>query len=208
MASEFSAEDPYDQPVNRGGRAGGGPVLCKRPGCGKPLPVPQGRGRTRQFCSNECARRYHNDARVPSARVPSARTPALDADDPLAALDSLIRQAGTLVRAALDQADKADGASILAQLAEAEAARLRAEALASAANARAIAAQQQVDALTEALAATREEARAAREELRRWGVRHGRLRPAGSLPGGSLPGGSLPVDHGTEEITREALSPR
>ena len=208
MASEFSAEDPYDQPVNRGGRAGGGPVLCKRPGCGKPLPVPQGRGRTRQFCSNECARRYHNDARVPSARVPSARvpsvrTPTLDADDPLAALDSLIRQAGTLVRAALDQADKADGASILAQLAEAEAARLRAEALASAATARAIAAQQQVDALTEALAATREEARAAREELRRRGVRHGRLRPAGSLPAGSLP-----IDHGTEEITQEALSPR
>ena len=40
-------------------------VLCRRPGCGRPLPV-SGRGRTRQFCSDDCARRYHNDARIPA----------------------------------------------------------------------------------------------------------------------------------------------
>jgi DNA/RNA-binding domain of Phe-tRNA-synthetase-like protein len=106
----------------------------------------------------------------------------------------LIRQAGTLVRAALDQAGEVDRGQIEAQLAEAEAARLRAEALAAAATARAIAAQQQVDALTEALAATREEARAAREELRRRAARHGRLRPAGTVP----------ADHGAEGVGQEA----
>ena len=40
-------------------------AACRRPGCGQPLPPP-GRGRTRQFCSDDCARRYHNDARIPA----------------------------------------------------------------------------------------------------------------------------------------------
>ena len=40
-------------------------VICRRPGCGQPLPAP-GRGRARQFCSDDCARRYHNDARIPA----------------------------------------------------------------------------------------------------------------------------------------------
>ena len=46
---------------------------CKRPGCGNALPA-QDRGRARQFCSTECARRYHNDARVlaPAAPPPAA----------------------------------------------------------------------------------------------------------------------------------------
>ena len=164
MASEFSTEDPSDQPVSRGGQAKDGPVICKRPGCGKPVPANKGRGRTRQFCSNECARRYHNDARL----LPSRRS-APDVEDPLAALDSLIRQAAVLVRAALDQAASVDPAQVRAQVAEAEAGRLRAEALASSATARTIEAQRQIEALTEALAAAREEARAARAELKRVG---------------------------------------
>lgn len=46
------------------------PRICKRPGCGAPVPAPRGgRGRRRQFCSNECARKYHNDARVPAPRT-------------------------------------------------------------------------------------------------------------------------------------------
>lgn len=152
MTNEFSAEDPYDQRVDRSGYA-----ICKRPGCGEPVPANKGRGRTRQFCSNECARRYHNAARIPSPRASPA-----DAENPLAALDSLIRQAAVLVRAALDQDAKVDPAHVRAQLAEAEAARLRAEALALAAAARAAEAEKQIEALAEALAATREEARAAR----------------------------------------------
>jgi hypothetical protein len=164
VASEFSIEDPSDQPVSRGGQAQGGPVICKRPGCGEPVPVNKGRGRTRQFCSNECARRYHNDA-----RPLSSRRSALDAEDPLAALDSLIRQAAVLVRTALNQAASVDPAQVRSQVAEAEAARLRAESLASTATARAIEAQRQIEALTEALAAAREEARVARAELKRVG---------------------------------------
>ena len=123
VTSDFSTEGAYDQRVNRSGNA-----VCKRPGCGKPLPANKGRGRTRQFCSDDCARRFHNAARVSSSRV----SPSV-AENPLVGLDSLVRQAAVLVRAAQDQAASVDPAHVLAQLAEAEAARLRAEALASAA---------------------------------------------------------------------------
>ena len=50
--------------------------VCKRPGCGNTLPV-QDRGRTRQFCSTECARRYHNDARIPAPAPRRRPRPAL-----------------------------------------------------------------------------------------------------------------------------------
>ena len=40
-------------------------AVCKRPGCGNILPAGE-RGRARQFCGDQCARRYHNDARVPA----------------------------------------------------------------------------------------------------------------------------------------------
>ncbi|HEX2746324.1 MAG TPA: hypothetical protein VHN16_18250, partial [Streptosporangiaceae bacterium] len=60
---------------------GAAPAACKRPGCGNPLPA-QDRGRSRQFCGPECARRYHNDARIPAPAATAADTPA----DPLAAL--------------------------------------------------------------------------------------------------------------------------
>jgi hypothetical protein len=154
VTSDFSTEGAYDQRVNRSGNG-----ICKRPGCGKPLPANKGRGRTRQFCSDDCARRFHNAARVSSSRV----SPSV-AENPLVGLDSLVRQAAVLVRAAQDQAASVDPAHVLAQLAEAEAARLRAEALASAATARAAEAQRQVEALAEALAAAREGAVAARKE--------------------------------------------
>ena len=98
---------------------------CKRPGCGNALPA-QDRGRARQFCSTECARRYHNDARVLAPAAPAAGSPA----DPLAELDAVIRQAAVLARAARDRAASLDPARVRAQLAEAEAARRRAEAAA------------------------------------------------------------------------------
>src|SRR6266851_3484321 len=102
------------------------PAVCKRPGCGNALPG-QDRGRTRQFCGDECARRYHNDARVPA---PAAAVPADSSADPLAALDAVIRQAAVLTRAARDMAAGLDPARVRAQVAEAEAARRRAEAAA------------------------------------------------------------------------------
>ena len=95
---------------------------CKRPGCGSAVPPGTGRGRHRVFCSDDCARRYHNDARVPA---PVASTSG--EQDPLTALDPLIRQAAVLIRAARDQAAALDPASVRAQLADADAARRRAE---------------------------------------------------------------------------------
>ncbi|MGH3279488.1 MAG: hypothetical protein ACRDNW_10165 [Trebonia sp.] len=126
-------------------------AICKRPGCGKPVPVTT-RGRTRQFCSNECARRFHNDARVPMRKSDLADADA-DADDPLSALDALLRQAIAHLRAMREQAPGADTAELRAQLAEAEELRCRAESDAAAAAA--------------ALATAREEASAARADAER-----------------------------------------
>src|SRR5208337_4636808 len=133
------------------------PAVCKRPGCGNALPG-QDRGRTRQFCSDECARRYHNDARVPA---PAAAVPADSSADPLAALDTVIRQAAVLTRAARDMAAGLDPARVRAQIAEAEAARRRAEAAAVTAEARAAEAGAETQALAEALDTAREDTRAA-----------------------------------------------
>ena len=74
------------------GAGASSPGLCKRPGCGNPMPV-RDRGRTPVFCSDDCARRYHNDARPPAAAADSGA-------DPLAALDAVTRQAAVLTRAA------------------------------------------------------------------------------------------------------------
>jgi hypothetical protein len=87
-------------------------VICRRPGCGRPLPA-SGRGRTRQFCSDDCARRYHNDARIPA---PAAVPVPVGDTDPVAALDTLIRQAAVLVRAAREQAASLDPAAVRAQI--------------------------------------------------------------------------------------------
>src|SRR5713101_243268 len=121
-------------------------AICKRPGCGNILPA-QDRGRARQFCGDECARRYHNDARVPA---PAAAVPADSSADPLAALDAVIRQAAVLTRAARDMAAGLDPARVRAQVAEAEAARRRAEAAAVTAEARAAEAGAETQALAEA----------------------------------------------------------
>ena len=131
--------------------------LCKRPGCGNTLPA-QDRGRTRQFCSTECSRRYHNNARP---AVPAAPPAADGTADPLAALDTLLRQGGMLARAAREQAAGLDPARVRAQIAEAEAARRRAEAATVTAEARAAEATAETQALAEALDTAREDARAA-----------------------------------------------
>ena len=94
MTGQFSADPAGGQPVGTRGAA-----VCKRPGCGKPLPVSHGPGRARQFCSTECARRYHNDARAPAPRAALAEPP-----DPFAALESLVRQLTATVRAIREQA--------------------------------------------------------------------------------------------------------
>ncbi len=133
------------------------PALCKRPGCGNTLPG-RDRGRTRQFCSDQCARRYHNDARISAPAAPLA---ADSSADPLAALDAVIRQAAVLTRAALEMTASLDPARVRAQIAGAEAARRRAEAAAVTAGARAAEAQAETLALAEALDAARRDARAA-----------------------------------------------
>jgi chemotaxis protein histidine kinase CheA len=129
------------------------PPACKRPGCGSTLPPP-GRGRARQFCSDECARAYHNHARLP-APSPGSGT------DPLAALDALARQAAVLIRAARDQAAYLDPAHVRVLIAEADAGRRRAEAAAVTAQARAAEADAETRALAEALAAARDAQHAA-----------------------------------------------
>src|SRR5712691_1084512 len=131
-------------------------AICRRPGCGQPLP-PASRGRTRQFCSDDCARRYHNDARLPAPAIQAGRA----ADDPLDSLDTLTRQAAVLIRTAREQAASLDPARVRAQIAEAEAARRRAEAAAVTAGARAAEAAAETQALAEALDAARQDARAA-----------------------------------------------
>jgi hypothetical protein len=133
-----------------------GPVICKRPGCGRPLPA-QARGRNRVFCSDDCAQRYHNHARIPA---PAGGTTAGE-QDPLTALDAILRQGAVLLRAARDQAAALDPASVRVQIAEAEAARRRAEAAAVTAQAHAAEASQETAALAEALAAARDQAAAA-----------------------------------------------
>jgi len=130
------------------------PGVCKRPGCGNPLP-PAGRGRARQFCSPECARRYHNAARAPAhVAIP------VDGGDPVAALETLIRHAAVLIRTVREQSISLDPARVRAEVAEAQAARARAEASEAAANARAAEAVGEAEVLAESL----EELRAEREE--------------------------------------------
>jgi len=147
------------QPAGSGDDAARGPAICKRPGCGRPLPAP-GRGRNRVFCSDDCAQRYHNHARIPA---PAAGTVHTSEQEPLAALDAAARQIAVLVRAAREQAAGLDPARVRAQVADAEAARRRAEAAAVTAQAQAGEAREETDALAQALAAAREDAATARD---------------------------------------------
>ena len=146
------------QPAASGDDAARGPAICRRPGCDRPLPA-RGRGRNRVFCSDDCAQRYHNDARIPA---PAAGTLTGD-QDPLAAPGALTRQIAVLVRAAREQAASLDPAHVRAQVAEAEAARRRAEAAAVTAQAQAAEAREETAALAGALAAAREHAAAAQD---------------------------------------------
>src|SRR5208283_4620378 len=132
-------------------------ALCKRPGCGNTLPA-QDRGRARQFCGTDCARHYHNDARIPAPAAPPGPDSAAD---PLTALDTVIRQAAVLARAAREQAAGLDPARVRAQIADAEAARRRAEAAVVTAGARAAEAAAEIQAMAEALDAARDDVRAA-----------------------------------------------
>ena len=134
---------------------------CKRPGCGNAVPPGTGRGRHRVFCSDDCARRYHNDARI---GIPAASG---DQDtDPLAALEQALRQAAVLARTARDQAAALDPARVRAGIADTEAARRRAEAAAVTAQARQAEAEAEAQALAEALQAARDDTAAARGTAR------------------------------------------
>src|SRR5712691_909165 len=67
--------------------------VCKRPGCGNPVPW-SGRGRTRLFCGDACSRRFHNAGRP--AAGGGVAVSSEQAGDPLGALEALIGQAGSL----------------------------------------------------------------------------------------------------------------
>ena len=69
-------------PAGAGVRAGGSGGCCKRAGCGRPLP-PGERGRSRQFCGDECRIRHFNAMRGQAAVPPPA------ADGPQASLGKL-----------------------------------------------------------------------------------------------------------------------
>jgi hypothetical protein len=157
MTSQDPDHVPEEQPAN------GHRLICKRPGCGNPLPVTgRTRGRARQFCCSECARRYHNDARIPAPKSAVTET-----DDPLAALDTLIRHLAVLTRAAREQVAGLDKARVRAQLAEAEAARRRAEAAAAATASQAAHARSQIQELTAEIQALTQALDAARAEVAR-----------------------------------------
>ena len=85
------------------------------------------------FCSDDCARAYHNHARLP-APGPGGDTTSTD---PLAALETLTRQAAALIRAARDQAAYLDPAHVRVLIADAAAGCRRAEAAAVTAQAHA-----------------------------------------------------------------------
>ena len=139
-----------------------GTAECKRPGCGNLIPPGAGRGRHRVFCGDDCARRYHNDARLP---VP-ARLGGGGDGGPLDALEQALRQAAVLARTARNQVAALDPARVRADIADAEAAR-RAEAAAVTAQARQAEAEAEAQALAEALQAARDDTAAARDDAQR-----------------------------------------
>lgn len=148
MAISAMHSAPDDPDV---GRAEAVRPVCKQPGCANPVPEVPGRGRPRVFCSDTCARRYHNGARVTAATADESDA----GGDPLAELDALMRQAAVAVRAARKEAAELDPASVRAHLADADAARRRAEASVVTATARQAEAEADAQALSEALEAAR-----------------------------------------------------
>jgi hypothetical protein len=143
---------------------------CKRPGCAGLIPPGTGRGRSRVFCSDDCARRYHNDARLPAPAGGGSGEA-----DPLAALEQLLRQAGACARAAREQAAALEPARVRADIASAEAGRRRAEAAAVTAAAHQAEAEAETRALAEALEAARDDKTAAQAAARDAGETAARL---------------------------------
>jgi hypothetical protein len=110
-------------PAGTGVPAGEGGGCCKRAGCGRPLP-PGERGRSRQFCSDECRIRHFNAMRGQAAVPPP---PAADGPQAsLGRLAQLLAEASRLASAASAQVAAADPGRVAVVLAEAEAARRRA----------------------------------------------------------------------------------
>lgn len=110
---------------------GRGDGHCKRAGCGKPLP-PGGRGRSREFCSDECRIRHYNAMRGQAAVATPPPT-----GGPEAGLAQLLTESSRLAAAVSAQVTEAEPGRVAAVLAEAEAARRRAEASAATASAQA-----------------------------------------------------------------------
>jgi len=107
---------------------------CKRAGCGKPLP-PGGRGRSREFCSDECRIRHYNAMRGQAA---AATLPPMSGPEAgLARLAQMLTESSRLATAVSAQVAEAEPGRVAAVLAEAEAARRRAEAIAATASAQA-----------------------------------------------------------------------
>jgi len=138
--------------------------VCKRPGCGNPVPW-SGRGRTRLFCGDACSRRFHNAGRP--AAGGGVAVSSEQAGDPLGALEALTGQAGSLITLARGQAAALDPETVAVQLAEAEAARRRAEARAVTVEARAAEAEQEMLAALDAAEAADRGREAAEGEARR-----------------------------------------
>src|SRR5512140_2345220 len=109
----------------RGDGSGPAAARCKRAGC-RPPPPPAERGRSRQFCSDECRRRHYNALRG-TAGVP-APEPAPDGPGAvLGHLAQLLAEASRLTARAAAQVAESDPERTAAVVAEAEAARRRAE---------------------------------------------------------------------------------
>jgi hypothetical protein len=149
---------------------GRGDGHCKRAGCGKPLP-PGGRGRSREFCSDECRIRHYNAMRGQATVATPPSTGGPEAG--LARLVQLLTESSRLAAAVSAQVAEAEPGRVAAVLAEAEAARRRAEATAATASAReaesaasASAAWESADAAENGLNAAQTRAGAAEEQAK------------------------------------------
>ena len=100
-------------PANGSVPAGDGGGRCKRAGCGRPLP-PGERGRSRQFCSDECRIRHYNGLRGQTA-VP-APPPADGPEASLGRLSQLLAEASRLAGAVSGQVAAADPGRVAVSL--------------------------------------------------------------------------------------------
>ena len=177
---------PADTGIPAGEGNDGGSGRCKRPECGRPVP-PGERGRSRQFCGDDCRIRHYNAMR---GQVPAAAPPPADGPEAgLGRLAQLLAEASRLACAVSAQVAEADPGRVAAVLAEAEAARRRAGAHAATAAAQAAesaesasAAWEAADAAESGRAAAQASAEAADEQVRDLRAQAGDL--AGKLEGG------------------------